>query len=193
MREPDAESSVRVASEADAKSVCGSRGSDVDAPPPLEVPSSPWTCLGGHRTACTHCRLIAARANIDITHPSRSVLLPCGFSSLHTWFSIFRGKPIARTTAMRRPQVAGRLTKVVHLWTSICAPSTALGHTRQKHHWVDEPDIAALPPSSVRGAQMPPGPRADQPIDDDDELSNLEFSIANMMAPADAANMEENR
>ena len=44
MREPDAESSVRVASEADAKSVCGSRGSDVDAPPPLEVPSSPWTC-----------------------------------------------------------------------------------------------------------------------------------------------------
>ena len=64
-------------------------------------------------------------------------------------------------------------------------------HTRQKHHLVDEPDIAALLPSAVLDAQMPPRPRADQPINDDDELSDLDFAIADLVAAAEAANMEE--
>ena len=38
---------------------------------------------------------------------------------------------------------------------------------------------------------MPPGPRADQAIDDNDELSHLEFTIVDMMAAAEAANIKE--
>ena len=37
----------------------------------------------------------------------------------------FRNKPLARTTARIRPPVAGKLPKEVHLWTSICAPSSS--------------------------------------------------------------------
>ena len=70
------------------------------------------------------------------------------------------------------------------MFFSICAHlGEASFGRRARHCW--------LSPSAVLDAQVPPGPRAIPPIDDDDELSDLEFAIADMMAAADAANMEE--
>ena len=60
----------------------------------------------------------------------------------------------------------------------------------QKHHVVDEPDIAALSRSAVLEVQMSRCPPADQPTNGDDELFDFEFPIADMMAPSDTANKE---
>ena len=80
-----------------------------------------------------------------------------------------------RTTGCRKTTKGGpsldHLHAIQFLKTWCCS---APGHTRQKHRLVDEPDTAALPPSAVLDAQMSPGPRADQTIDDDDELSDCE-------------------
>ena len=80
---------------------------------------------------------------------------------------------------------------VVHLWTSIARHPVLEGMMSFSTCAHYEPDRAALPPSAVLDAQMPPGPRANQPIGDDDELSDLDFAIADMVAAAAAANTEE--
>ena len=131
MSEPDAESWVCVASEADAKSERGSRGGAA-ARRCLDV-------LGGHRTApLAHTaepsldadrrslvELVAARTTLDITGRGRSVLVLEALYLHLQKFAMFRGKALAGTTARTRPQVAGGLPKVVHIWTSFCAPSSS--------------------------------------------------------------------
>ena len=87
--------------------------------------------FGGHRTApLLHTaepsldaefvslqELVAAKANLNVASPGRSVLLSGRPFSSPTRFAMVRGKPLARTTTKTGPEVAGRLPKVVHLWT----------------------------------------------------------------------------
>ena len=171
MTEPDAECSVCVAPEADAMSERGSGG------PPLAGGAELDMVVLGCRRAAPLAHTAEPSLDAD-----RRILEELVVARASTRFAIFRGKPLACTTARTRAgcrkTAKGGLPLALHLRSiqflkARCC--SAPGHSRQKHHPVDEPDIAALPPSAKPDAQMLRGLRADQHISDHDELSDLEL------------------
>ena len=114
--------------------------------------------------------LVAARANFNITGRGRRVLLswaPFVFTHMARNVSWQATCPYHR----KNKSVGCRKTaKVVHPFLEGVVSFSTRARCAEAS-FGRRPDTDPLSPSDVLDAQMPPGPRADQPINDDDKLS----------------------